>query len=59
MDAISRREEDILLKTAKDKAMKECDPIVKEFAECAAGRTLSVAWNCKGKYRALQDCMVQ
>lgn len=29
MNALSRREEDALLKSAKARALKECDPIVK------------------------------
>ena len=30
-----------------------------EFADCAAGRTISVAWACKDKYKAVQECMTQ
>ncbi|KAF8844037.1 hypothetical protein BDN67DRAFT_895913 [Paxillus ammoniavirescens] len=59
MNALSRREEDTLLKTTKARALKECDPVVKEFAQCAQGRTLSVAWACRGSYKLLQDCMLQ
>ncbi|KAG2129891.1 hypothetical protein DEU56DRAFT_816047 [Suillus clintonianus] len=59
MNALSRREEDTLLKTTKSRALAECDPVVKEFADCATGRTLSVAWACRGKYKALQECMLQ
>ncbi|KAH9944516.1 uncharacterized protein BXZ73DRAFT_6048, partial [Epithele typhae] len=57
MNALSRREEDMLMKKTKETALKLCDPIVKEFAECAEGRTLSVAWQCGSKYKAVQDCM--
>ncbi|KAJ8596999.1 hypothetical protein M405DRAFT_725132 [Rhizopogon salebrosus TDB-379] len=59
MNALSRREEDTLLKTTKARALTECDSIVKEFADCATGRTLSVAWACRDKYKALQECMLQ
>ncbi|KIK96364.1 hypothetical protein PAXRUDRAFT_826032 [Paxillus rubicundulus Ve08.2h10] len=59
MNALSRREEDTLLKTTKTRALKECDPVVKEFAQCAQGRTLSVAWACRGSYKLLQECMLQ
>ncbi|PCH33513.1 hypothetical protein WOLCODRAFT_61139 [Wolfiporia cocos MD-104 SS10] len=59
MSTLSRREEETLLKTAKTKALKECDTVVKEFADCATGRTLTVAWACKDKYKAVQDCMLQ
>jgi len=33
--------------------------MVKDFAECATGRTVSVAWACKAKYKIVQDCMLQ
>lgn len=59
MYALSRREEETLLKATKARALKECDSVVKEFAECAAGRTVSVVWACKEKHRSLQQCMVQ
>jgi COX assembly protein 1 len=59
MNALSRREEDTLLKTTKARALAECDLIVKEFANCATGRTVSVAWACRDKYKALQECMLQ
>jgi len=59
MSTLSRREEETLLKTTKAHALKVCDTVVKEFADCASGRTLSVAWACRGKYKAVQDCMYQ
>ena len=76
MNALSRREEDTLVKATKTHALKECDPLVKgtrnymhiyyewtwlnldtEFAECATGRTISVAWACKSKYKEVQECI--
>ncbi|CAL1696124.1 unnamed protein product [Somion occarium] len=59
MNALSRREEDTLLKSTKARALKECDPVVKAFAECSSGRTLSVAWACRDKYKLVQECMLQ
>ncbi|KAI0757150.1 hypothetical protein C8Q80DRAFT_1132243 [Daedaleopsis nitida] len=59
MDTLSRREEETLLKKAKESALKQCDSVVKAFAECAEGRTFSVAWECRQKYKAVQDCMLQ
>ncbi|KAF9474479.1 hypothetical protein BDN70DRAFT_815651 [Pholiota conissans] len=56
MNALSRREEETLLKTTKAHAMKECDNIVKA---CASGRTVSVAWSCREELKHVQDCMVQ
>ncbi|KAH9019842.1 hypothetical protein EDB85DRAFT_1937604 [Lactarius pseudohatsudake] len=59
MSTLSRREEDTLLKTTKAHALKECDPLVKAFADCAGGRTVSVAWACREKFKAVQDCIYQ
>lgn len=59
MNALSRREEETLLKTTKARALKECDQVVREFAECATGRTVSVVWACRGEYKTLQECMLQ
>ncbi|KAF8995498.1 hypothetical protein BDQ17DRAFT_1365697 [Cyathus striatus] len=59
MDALSRREEEALLKTTKARALKECDLVVKAFADCASGRTISVTWACRDKLKVVQDCMVQ
>ncbi|KAI0257585.1 hypothetical protein BJV78DRAFT_1116396 [Lactifluus subvellereus] len=59
MSTLSRREEDTLLKTTKAQALKECDSLVKAFADCAAGRTVSVAWACREKFQAVQECMYQ
>ncbi|KAF8203674.1 hypothetical protein BJ912DRAFT_1018426 [Pholiota molesta] len=59
MNALSRREEETLLKATKAHAMKECDNIVKEFAACASGRTISVAWACRDELKRVQECMVQ
>jgi hypothetical protein len=37
MNALSRREEEALLKVTKAQALKECDPIVKGGNECSIG----------------------
>ena len=34
-------------------------PPPKAFAECAAGRTVSVAWACREKFKDVQDCVYQ
>lgn len=34
-------------------------PAVIAFAACASGRTVSVAWECRGQLKDVQDCMVQ
>ncbi|KAG8704835.1 hypothetical protein FRC09_003303 [Ceratobasidium sp. 395] len=57
MDTLSRREEDTLLKATKTQALKDCDELVKNFAACATGRTVSVAWACRTQHKELQACM--
>ncbi|KAK7694498.1 hypothetical protein QCA50_001684 [Cerrena zonata] len=59
MDTLSRREEETLLKTTKARALKECDDVVKAFAECSSGRTVSVAWACRDQHKLVQQCMLQ
>ncbi|KAF9044835.1 hypothetical protein BDZ89DRAFT_1058933 [Hymenopellis radicata] len=59
MNSLSRREEDNLLKATKSYALKKCDPVVKEFADCMTGRLISVAWACKDKLRVVEKCMIQ
>lgn len=59
MQTLSRREEDALLKSTKAKALRECDDVVKRFAECATGRTISIVWACRDDHRAVQQCMQQ
>ncbi|KAF8581060.1 hypothetical protein K439DRAFT_1355155 [Ramaria rubella] len=59
MDTLSRREEEALLKSTKARALKECDHVVKEFAECATGRTISVSWACREQHKEVQKCMLQ
>ncbi|PWN93968.1 hypothetical protein FA10DRAFT_264565 [Acaromyces ingoldii] len=57
--ALSNREEDALLKETKQEALKKCDDVVKDFAQCSSGRTVSVAWACRDQHRKLQDCLKQ
>ncbi|KAJ6519950.1 hypothetical protein C8R45DRAFT_953349 [Mycena sanguinolenta] len=72
MNALSRREEgklaclpcrltylpENLLKITKERAVKECHDVVKEFADCVGGRTLSVAWACRKQLRTMEDCIL-
>jgi COX assembly protein 1 len=30
-----------------------------DFADCATGRTVTVAWACKEKWNRVKECMVQ
>ncbi|WWD18089.1 hypothetical protein CI109_102537 [Kwoniella shandongensis] len=57
MEALSRREEQDIMETAKTQALKHCDGHVAAFADCATGRTFSLPFACKGKLDAMQGCM--
>ncbi|KAG8981561.1 hypothetical protein FRB94_009452 [Tulasnella sp. JGI-2019a] len=59
METLSRREEEALVKATKTRALKECEGLVTEFANCATGRTVSVVWACKDQLRAMQTCVAQ
>jgi COX assembly mitochondrial protein 1 len=37
----------------------KCAHVVKDFADCARGRTISVAWHCKEQQLAMNSCMLQ
>ncbi|KAL0332490.1 UNVERIFIED_CONTAM: hypothetical protein Scaly_2150500 [Sesamum calycinum] len=43
----------------KQKALKECDRYTARYAECAAGRTLSVVWKCRTQAKELNACLHQ
>lgn len=45
----------LLLTVGLNVAKLGCSGI--EFAECATGRTVSVTWACKSKYREVQECI--
>ncbi|KZT55531.1 hypothetical protein CALCODRAFT_472172 [Calocera cornea HHB12733] len=59
METLSRREEETLMKVTKAKALKACDDVVREFANCATGRTVSVVWACRAQHKTMQNCMRQ
>jgi hypothetical protein len=35
----------------------DLDRCFTEFTDCAAGRTISVSWACRGPFKAMQNCM--
>ncbi|KZO96046.1 hypothetical protein CALVIDRAFT_537631 [Calocera viscosa TUFC12733] len=59
METLSRREEETLMKVTKAKALKACDDVVREFANCATGRTVSVVWACREPHKMMQACIRQ
>ncbi|CAD6891993.1 unnamed protein product [Tilletia controversa] len=55
--ALSNRESDELNKKVKAEALVKCDAVVREFADCASGRTVSVAWACRDLHKQMQNCL--
>ena len=41
------------------KAQEYCATAIEDFNVCAKGRSLSMIWACRAKYRASQDCVHQ
>ncbi|GJJ68604.1 COX assembly mitochondrial protein 1 [Entomortierella parvispora] len=58
MHILTRAEEEVLFKTLKANALKECDPIVKQFVECTHGKLVTVLWACRKQHRAMNDCLM-
>jgi COX assembly protein 1 len=42
-----------------ERARRRCATVIKDFADCARGRTISVAWHCKDQHLAMNSCMMQ
>ncbi|WVO19679.1 uncharacterized protein IAS62_000969 [Cryptococcus decagattii] len=57
MEALSRREENEINEAAKKEALRSCDDFVKDFADCATGRTFSLPFMCRTRLNAMQGCM--
>ncbi|KAH9825304.1 hypothetical protein DFH28DRAFT_943421 [Melampsora americana] len=55
--SLSRREEDEFQKQSKLIALKSCDQLVSEFANCSTNRTFSVVWSCRSQWKSLQSCL--
>ena len=35
----------------------KCSDSIREFAQCAAGRTFSISWACRTQRKAMESCM--
>ncbi|KAF9427120.1 hypothetical protein BGZ76_002466 [Entomortierella beljakovae] len=58
MHILTRAEEEYLFKTLKANALKECDPIVKEFVECTHGKLVTVLWACRAQHKEMNKCLM-
>ncbi|KAF8389786.1 hypothetical protein HHK36_024305 [Tetracentron sinense] len=56
---VKKKVEEALRSKMKQKALKECDWYTSKYAECAAGRTFSIIWQCRKQAKELNDCLHQ
>ncbi|XP_051127280.1 uncharacterized protein LOC127248794 [Andrographis paniculata] len=56
---VKKKVEEALRSKMKQNALKECDHLTAKYAECAAGRTLSVVWKCRQQAKELNGCLHQ
>ncbi|XP_021888022.1 uncharacterized protein DDB_G0275933 [Carica papaya] len=56
---VKKKVEEALRSKMKQKALKECDHYTSKYAQCAAGRTISVVWQCRKQAKELNDCLHQ
>ncbi|PIN02004.1 hypothetical protein CDL12_25490 [Handroanthus impetiginosus] len=54
---IKKKVEEALRSKMKQKALKECDHYAAKYAECAAGRTLSIVLKCRKQAKELNQCL--
>ncbi|KAK7381099.1 hypothetical protein VNO78_33623 [Psophocarpus tetragonolobus] len=54
---VKKKVEEALRSKMKQNALKECDHLTAKYAECAAGRTLSVVWRCRQQANELNNCL--
>ncbi|KAM7524200.1 hypothetical protein LguiA_014102 [Lonicera macranthoides] len=56
---VKKKVEEALRSKMKQKALKECDLYTAKYAECAAGKTISVIWQCRKQAKELNECLHQ
>ncbi|MFQ6619425.1 hypothetical protein Gotur_000826 [Gossypium turneri] len=56
---VKKKVEEALRSKMKQKALKECDEYTSKYAQCAAGKTLSIVWQCRKQAKELNDCLHQ
>ncbi|KAK2663035.1 hypothetical protein Ddye_001609 [Dipteronia dyeriana] len=54
---VKKKVEEALRSKMKQKALKECEQYTSIYAQCAAGRTLSVVWQCRKQAKELNNCL--
>mmetsp|Transcript_6329 Transcript_6329/g.12614 ORF Transcript_6329/g.12614 Transcript_6329/m.12614 type:complete len:94 (+) Transcript_6329:196-477(+) len=54
---LRRWDEEVVRTKVSKNARKKCDPAIREFIECAKGRTVSIAWKCREQRDVMNECM--
>ncbi|BEJ18065.1 hypothetical protein CspHIS471_0703420 [Cutaneotrichosporon sp. HIS471] len=57
MEALSRREEEEVGAQVKKAALTACDELVRNFADCARGRTVTMPFKCGSQHTAMNACI--
>jgi COX assembly protein 1 len=57
-ESITKREEEAIRKIMRESAREQCAELVKNFIECARGRTISVAWKCRTENKLMTKCLI-
>ena len=57
-ESITKREEEVIRKIMRQAARQECEESVRDFIECARGRTVSVAWKCRAENKKMSKCLI-
>lgn len=58
-NVLSNVEEEDLQKAVREAALVVCDPVVREFAECSKGRTVTSSWACSKQWKGVKDCVAK
>ncbi|KAJ4707114.1 COX assembly mitochondrial protein [Melia azedarach] len=56
---VKKKVEEALRSKMKQKALKECDQYTSKYAQCSAGRTISIVWQCRKQAKELNNCLHQ
>lgn len=58
-DLVPKRVEEALFYRLKNRAFEECGPLARAYADCCAGRVISLVYKCRDEGKALSACMTQ
>ncbi|OZJ03896.1 hypothetical protein BZG36_03952 [Bifiguratus adelaidae] len=59
LHALTRAEEEACFKDLKQRALVKCSEAVQDFVKCSQDHNVTVVITCRGKARAMNDCLKQ